>query len=239
MNTTPSWVPNHVHIKELETQLAAVRSSVICALNQLLDLKDLNTGVHSTRLADWAVRTGRQLGLDEDYLRDVEIAAILHDIGKIGTPDHILRKAGPLTDAERAVIQKHAEYGWAVLRGIPGLDRASLLVLHHHETYDGTGYPAGLRGEDIPVGARIVAVIDAFDAMISSRPYRQGLSVDEAIRRLEQASGTQFDPEVTPRFVRLAGEHASTVFEAGGIRVRSGRHPPSRREASVFTHRRP
>jgi HD-GYP domain-containing protein (c-di-GMP phosphodiesterase class II) len=221
MLTTPSWNPDNFMVKELQTQLLAVRTSVICALNQLLDLKDLNTGVHSTRLAEWAVRIGRDLGLDDDCLRDLEVAAILHDIGKIGTPDSILKKPSRLTDEERAVIQKHPEYGWAVLRVVPGFERVSLFVLHHHEAYDGTGYPARLRGDEIPIGSRIVSVMDSFDAMISSRPYRKGLPLEEAIRRLQAGIGTQFDPIVTPKFIAMASGGASTVFDATGASLAS------------------
>jgi len=213
---TPSWVPDNLQVKELQTQLLAVRTSVICALNQLLDLKDLNTGVHSTRLAEWAVRIGRDLGLDDECLRDLEAAAILHDIGKIGTPDAILRKPSKLTEEEYAVIKRHPEYGWAVLKAVPGFERVSLFVLHHHEGYDGKGYPAGLCGEEIPIGSRIVAVMDSFDAMVSSRPYRTGLPLEEAIRRLQAASGTQFDPIVTRHFIAMASSEASTVFDATG-----------------------
>ena len=218
---TPSWVPENLRVKELQGELLAARTSVICALNQLLDLKDLNTGVHSTRLAEWSVRIGRELGLDEAELRDLEVAAILHDIGKIGTPDHILKKPSRLTDEEREVIKKHPEYGWAVLRVVPGFERVSLFVLHHHEAVDGTGYPAGLRGDEIPIGSRIVAVMDAFDAMISSRPYRRGLSLEEAVRRLQAGSGTQFDPVITPRFIAMASADATVVFDATGASLAS------------------
>ncbi len=221
MLTAPSWSPENITVKELQTQLLAVRTSVICAMNQLLDLKDLNTGVHSTRLAEWAVRIGRDLGLDDDCLRDLEAAAILHDIGKIGVPDAILRKPAKLTEAEYAVIKKHPEYGWAVLRAVPGFERVSLFVLHHHEAFDGKGYPAGLRGDEIPIGSRIVAVMDSFDAMVSSRPYRKGLPLDEAIRRLEADTGKQFDPVVTPKFIAMARSGASTVFDATGASLAS------------------
>jgi len=221
MTPAPAWVPQNLRVKELQTELLAVRTSVICALNQLLDLKDLNTGVHSTRLAEWSVRIGRDLGLDEVCLRDLEVAAILHDIGKIGTPDSILKKPSALTDDERAIIQKHPEYGWAVLRAVPGFERVSLFILHHHESYDGSGYPARLRGDEIPIGSRIVSVMDAFDAMISSRPYRRGMELSEAIRRLENASGTQFDPVITPRFIALAGHDATNVFDATGASLAS------------------
>jgi HD-GYP domain-containing protein (c-di-GMP phosphodiesterase class II) len=221
MLASPSWSPENIKVKELQTQLLAVRTSVICAMNQLLDLKDLNTGVHSTRLAEWAVRIGRDLGLDDECLRDLEAAAILHDIGKIGVPDAILRKPAKLTEEEYAVIKKHPEYGWAVLRAVPGFERVSLFVLHHHEAFDGKGYPAGLRGEEIPIGSRIVSVMDSFDAMVSSRPYRKGLPLEEAIRRLEADSGRQFDPIVTPKFIALAGASASTVFDATGASLAS------------------
>ena len=221
MPAAPSWSPENIKVKELQTQLLAVRTSVICAMNQLLDLKDLNTGVHSTRLAEWAVRIGRDLGLDDDCLRDLEAAAILHDIGKIGVPDAILRKPAKLTDEEYAVIKKHPEYGWAVLRAVPGFERVSLFVLHHHEAFDGKGYPAGLRGDEIPIGSRIVSVMDSFDAMVSSRPYRKGLPLDEAIKRLEADTGKQFDPIVTPRFIALARDGASAVFDATGASLAS------------------
>jgi HD-GYP domain-containing protein (c-di-GMP phosphodiesterase class II) len=221
MLAAPSWSPENIKVKELQTQLLAVRTSVICAMNQLLDLKDLNTGVHSTRLAEWAVRIGRDLGLDDECLRDLEAAAILHDIGKIGVPDAILRKPAKLTDEEYAVIKKHPEYGWAVLRAVPGFERVSLFVLHHHEAFDGKGYPAGLRGDEIPIGSRIVSVMDSFDAMVSSRPYRKGMPLEEAIRRLEADTGKQFDPIVTPRFIALARGGASTVFDATGASLAS------------------
>lgn len=205
-----------LQIRELNAQLAQVRNAVICALSQLLDLKDLNTGVHATRLAEWAVRIGRELGLNDNGLRDLEVAAILHDVGKIGVSDAILNKAGPLTIDERAAMQKHSEYGWQVLRLIPSFERASLFVLHHHETFDGHGYPGGLHGDEIPIEARIVAIIDAFDAMISSRPYRRGRPVSEAIAQLEEGAGTQFDPVLTPAFIRIATSEAASVFEATG-----------------------
>ena len=128
-------------IKSIEEQLSALNSAVICAFNQLLDLKDLNTGVHSTRLAEWALHVAGELGLDEGAQKDVEIAALLHDIGKVGIPDAILNKPARLTREEYALMKKHPEYGWAVLRQIPGMERASLIILHHHESFDGSGYP--------------------------------------------------------------------------------------------------
>ena len=114
------WAPDLLRIKQLEEHTSALRNSVICAFNQLLDLKDLNTGVHSTRLAEWAIRVARKLGIPETDLYQVEVAALLHDIGKIGIPDSILKKEGKLTDAERALMNKHPEYSWSILRLLPG-----------------------------------------------------------------------------------------------------------------------
>jgi putative nucleotidyltransferase with HDIG domain len=214
-----SWCPPLVQVKQVEEQLAALRTSMICAFNQLLDLKDLNTGVHSTRLAEWAIHVASELGLDEQALADIEVAALLHDIGKMGIPDAILNKPAKLTSEEYDLMKKHPEYGWAVLRQVPGFEQASLLTLHHHESYDGKGYPAGLKGEEIPIGSRIVSVIDAFDAMVSSRPYREGLPLEEAARRLTEASGTQFDPTVVKIFLPLARAEMPAVFAAAGTAV--------------------
>lgn len=210
-----------LRIKQLEEQSSALRSSVICAFNQLLDLKDLNTGVHSTRLAEWGMRVGMELGLEESELQNLEVAALLHDIGKVGIPDSILKKPGKLEPEEYALMKKHPEYGWAVLRMLPGFERAALDVLHHHESVDGRGYPAGLKGSEIPVVSRIVCVIDAFDAMVSSRPYRKGLPFEEAVRRLKDCSGTQFDATVVQSFLSFAEAEMSPVFAAAGTSVSS------------------
>src|ERR1700734_367433 len=213
------WVSAGIHVKQMEEQIGALRSSLICAFNQLLDLKDLNTGVHSTRLAEWALHVAGELGLDPSYLADIEVAALLHDIGKIGIADAILNKPAKLTAEEYELMKKHPEYGWAVLRQVPGMERPSLMILHHHENFDGTGYPGGLKGEEIPMGSRIVSVIDAFDAMVSTRPYRQGMPIEEAVRRLVQGSGTQFDPRVVNSFLPLAQAEMTSVFAAAGTSI--------------------
>jgi putative two-component system response regulator len=210
-----SWDP--LRIAELEERVRATRQATICALNQMLDLKDLNTGVHSTRLAEWAVRIGQELGLDEATLEDVEVAALLHDAGKVSVPDAILKKPGPLDPEEWRIMKMHPEFSWAVLRLVPGLERASLFALHHHEKFDGSGYPAGLKGADIPIGARIVSVIDAFDAMVASRPYKDGLPLEEALRRLVRDSGRHFDPVVVRHFIPMASAEMDSVFAATGV----------------------
>ena len=205
-----------LRVKELEEQQRSLLRSVVCGFNQLLDLRDLNTGIHSTRLAEWSVRVARKLGLPDSELYQLEVAALLHDIGKIGIPDAILRKEGKLTDDERALMNKHPEYSWSILRLFPGFAKASLYALHHHESFDGRGYPGGLKGDEIPIGSRIVSVIDAYDAMISNRCYRKGLSHEEAVRRLSAGSGTQFDPSVVRAFLEIAGKEVANVFAATG-----------------------
>jgi len=205
-----------LRVKELEEQQLGLRNSVICAFNQLLDLKDISTGVHSTRLAEWALRVAREMNIPESRSYQVEVAALLHDIGKVGVPDAILKKNGPLTAEERAIINRHPEYSWSILRLFPGLEEASLYALHHHESVDGTGYPAGLKGHDIPLVSRIISVIDAYDAMVSNRCYRKGLPHEEAVARLLKASGTQFDAEVVRVFTPIAEKEAADVFAAAG-----------------------
>jgi HD-GYP domain-containing protein (c-di-GMP phosphodiesterase class II) len=182
----------------------------------LLDMRDPGTGVHSTRLAEWAVRVGRKLGIEETDLRQLEVAALLHDIGKIGVPDSILKKDGKLTDEERAQMNKHPEYSWTILRLFPDMEKASLYALHHHESYNGRGYPGGLKADEIPIGSRIVSVIDSYDAMISNRCYRKGFPHEEAVRRLVADSGAQFDPNVVRAFVEIAAQEVADVFLATG-----------------------
>lgn len=192
-----------LQIKALEARLAQYEEATVFSLSTLLDLKDIDTGTHATRLAEWAVRVAEQLGLDEAELKDIEIASLLHDVGKVGVPDEILGKPGPLTADEFEEIKKHSEYGWTVVRLLPGFERVSLFILHHHERVDGLGYPAGLRADEIPLGAQIVAVVDAFDAMVSDRPYRAGLSHGEALARLRADSGSQFNRRIVDLFTEI------------------------------------
>jgi HD-GYP domain-containing protein (c-di-GMP phosphodiesterase class II) len=205
--------------EKLEEELQRLRSTIVQGLNQLLELRDLSTGAHCARIAQWAVGVADRLGLDSQYQRDVEAAALLHDIGKIAVPDAILTKPGPLSAEERLIIQRHPQYGWSALRRLPGFGRVSLFVLHHHERIDGKGYPAGLKGQEIPLGSRIVCVTDAFDAMISTRCYRKALPFDEALRRLEACSGSQFDPEIVEYFLRMVASEYPEDFHSAASRA--------------------
>ena len=195
----------------LERQLDRLGRGVIDALSMLLDLNRLTNGSHATRLAAWGRRVGERLGLGERDLAEIETASVLHDVGKIAVPSELLRKPGRLTDSELQTVRRHAEYGWAVLRNIPGQERIAQIVLHHHERWDGHGYPSGLVGLQIPLGARIVAVVDTFDAMLSDRPYRKGRALEVVIEELRPEAGRQFDPEILRQFLDVAGRHADEI----------------------------
>lgn len=183
--------------------------AIACALGQLVDLRDIGTGVHSTQIVELAIAVGAHFGLQTNELRYLEIGASLHDLGKIGVPDGILQKPDKLSETEFSLMRRHPEYGWAILRHVPGFEWVSLYILHHHERWDGRGYPGGLKGEEIPFGARILAVVDAFHAMISDRPYRKGMTYEEACCRLEEAAGTQFDPVIVEVFVQYVRQQFS------------------------------
>lgn len=198
---------------------ASFIDSVACAMGALVDLRDLGTGVHSTQIVELAIAVGAHYGWDTRQLRELEISATLHDIGKIGISDDILHKRDKLDQQQQDQMRRHPEYGWAILRQVPGFDLVALYILHHHERWDGTGYPGKLREQEIPLGARIIAVVDAFHAMVSDRPYRRGISAEEACSRLRQAAGTQFDPEVVEAFVAYAQEQYRPAQQAHAAAV--------------------
>lgn len=168
--------------------------------------KDLYTKAHSEEVADLAVYLAERLGLQDPPPEVIRRAGLLHDVGKIGVPDRILRKPGPLTDEERAVMQQHTVIGDTITRSLPGMEGVARGVRHHHERWDGTGYPDALGGSDIPLVARLISVADAYSAMTTSRSYRSALPVSEALRRIEEGAGTQFDPALAQAFVRAVGE---------------------------------
>ncbi|MEU3061213.1 HD-GYP domain-containing protein [Streptomyces subrutilus] len=172
----------------------AAHRSTIRALVQAVDIKDRYTRGHSERVGQASAMIARELGMGEERLEVVRIAGILHDVGKLGVPTRLLRKDGPLTPEERRVIELHPEYGHEMVRGIGFLGEARSAILHHHERVDGSGYPYGLRGDQIPVLARVVAVADAFDAMTSTRSYSRARPVPTALAELERCAGAQFDP---------------------------------------------
>lgn len=170
------------------------------ALAAALDTRDTETHGHSERVVNFSLRLGQELNLDRDQMRSLEFGALLHDIGKIGIPDAILRKPAPLTNKEWEKMREHPALGQRILRGIEFLDGAARVVGQHHEKWDGSGYPSGLRAEEIDLNARIFAVADAFDAIISDRVYRVGKSYNLAAAELERCAGQHFDPQVVAAF---------------------------------------
>src|SRR5690242_20308933 len=173
-------------LKELEERYRQQALAMACTLVSLVDLRDAYTGGHSGRVAGYTRGTAVRLGLSDAEVDEVVMAALMHDIGKIGVPDHILLKQGRLTNDEFAHIKRHPELGWMALKNMNDFKSISLIVLHHHERIDGRGYPGGLKNTDIPLGSRIIAVADSFDAMTTDRPYRSAMSdkaaIDEMLR---------------------------------------------------------
>jgi len=171
------------------------------ALGGALDAKDAETEGHCQRVTAFTITIAKSMNVDKSMLRHIARGAFLHDIGKMGIPDSILRKPGPLTTEEREIMRRHCEIGYSVLERIPFLKEAAEIVLSHQECYDGSGYPRGLKGEQIPLGARIFAVADTLDAMISDRPYRKALPISAAREEIKRFSGRQFDPRVVEIFL--------------------------------------
>jgi diguanylate cyclase (GGDEF)-like protein/putative nucleotidyltransferase with HDIG domain len=184
----------------------AARFRAAASLASAVDSRDAYTGSHSERVANFASEIASQLGLPPEEVELTRLAGSLHDLGKLAIPEEILRKPARLSDAERLVLERHPQIGYRMLESL-GVDPIADWVLHHHERWDGHGYPDGLAGERIPLGARIIFVADAFDAMTSDRLYRAALSYEDAISEVDRCAGSQFDPEVVNAFLaRVAAQ---------------------------------
>jgi len=192
---------------ELKNALYKLDQTYIFTLRALvtaLDTRDEETQGHSLRVVKYTLKLAELMGMhDEQQLKVLEYGSLLHDIGKIGIPDAILKKPGKLTDEEWTVMRSHPEVGYKILHRIEFLEEASQIVLHHHEKFDGTGYPGKLKGDNIPLGSRIFAVADTVDAMTSERPYRKALSFEIASQELLKFTGTQFDKRVVDAFLSV------------------------------------
>ena len=219
--------------RDLEYKDSALRGTltgVIRSLINALDARDMATASHSSRVAVNAVAIARELGLDETAIGEVQAAAYLHDIGKIGVRDDILTKTGPLTEAERTIVRQHTLLGFEILDPVPIPDGIKLAVRHSHEHWDGRGYPGGLASDQIPLAARIIAVADAYEALTTDRPYRPAQSPRRAVEEIKRNGGIQFDPTVVEAFLRVL--QSTTVvgnrrhlFSAGPIRPQGSTRP--------------
>jgi len=183
----------------------------IMALALAVEAKDPYSAGHSKRVGFYATQIGEQLGLDHETLGMLHDAGVLHDIGKIGIKDEILLKPTLLTHEEEKVMQQHSLIGEAIVKPVRSLHKVVALIRHHHERYDGTGYPSGLKGEEIPLGSRILSVADTYDAMITDRPYRKRLSVDDAKAELKKCAGVQYDPQIVEAFLRILDAKAQRL----------------------------
>ena len=191
---------------ERANQLERLSDEMVETLARAIDAKDRYTNGHSFRVSEYAVKLAGKLGWDEKEISDLEREGLLHDIGKIGIPDAVLNKPGRLTDEEFETIKSHTTIGKTILEGMEGMDAAAEAAAYHHERFDGRGYPEGLKGEKIPLHARVISIADAFDAMRSDRVYRKGLSTEVIREELIKGKGTQFDPELLPVFVEMLDE---------------------------------
>lgn len=199
--------------RHLDALVEERTSNLLDGLVSALDLRDSETQWHSRRVGRYARRLARELGIEGRELDDIERGATLHDIGKIGVRDAVLLKPGPLDEKEWAEMRRHPALGYEILSNIGFLERARLIPLHHQERFDGTGYPQGLKGQEICVGARVFAVVDTYDAITSDRPYRKCRTYEVARHEIEKFAGTQFDPEVVAHWLRITQAEWDAIRE--------------------------
>lgn len=189
-------------MKEIQRQVR-IGNETIFSIANAVEARDRNTGKHSFRVAEYAVSIARELGFNEKELDALHKTGLLHDIGKIGVPDSILNKPARLTDEEYAIMKTHVDIGGEILKDFTLVERVAEGAKFHHERYDGKGYPNGLKGEEIPLNARIIGIADAFDAMTANRVYRKALDMEQVVAELKRCSGTQFDPGLVEIMLEL------------------------------------
>jgi ribonuclease P protein subunit RPR2 len=213
-----------IRTRELERALETAREMYVATMRSLahvVEAKDPTTRGHLDRTAHYGIALARLVDPELAERREVSYGFFLHDIGKVGIPESILRKAGPLTELEWIVMRSHPDQGARIMEPIPFMGEAVEIVRSHHERWDGRGYPRGLRGEDIPLAARIFAIADSFDAMTSDRPYRSAMSTEAAVAEITAGSGTQFDPRCVEAFEELIAD------DEGGFLLREKRLVPT------------
>ncbi len=212
-----------LRVKSLTDQLESTEM-VIFSMARWVEIKDPYTEGHLRRIAGYSGQVAQALGMSPPEVRLVRYAGILHDIGKIGVGEAIIRKPGPLSETESADLRRHVEFGAAIIAPMRFAAGVAPMILAHHEQWDGRGYPFGLQGAEIPLGARIISVVDAYDAMTTDRPYRRSLGNEEAVRRLKSGAGTQWDPAVVESFLDLLAKGELKLADLPGV---TGPFPPA------------
>jgi HD-GYP domain-containing protein (c-di-GMP phosphodiesterase class II) len=222
-----------VEIRDMSEQLDDAYTGTLESLVAALDMRDQETRGHSSRVASHSLDLAKLLGIeDEDELAMVYRGALMHDVGKIGVPDAILRKPDRLTDEEWEYMRRHPAMGYRILAQVPYLRPAAKIVLAHHERWDGGGYPRGLKGEQIPLGARIFALSDTYDAILSDRPYRKGQPAEAARDEILRCAGAQFDPKVAEAFEALFGKWVAEEVGTKAMYLPSRKRAPERSRAA-------
>jgi HD-GYP domain-containing protein (c-di-GMP phosphodiesterase class II) len=188
-------------VEKIKSENRKISEYAARTILKALDAKDHYTFDHSMRVAYFSLVTGTELGLNPEEMHELELSAIFHDIGKIGTPDAVLNKPERLNELEFQIMKRHPEKSCEILKDFPDFEKIAYNTLSHHERFDGRGYPQGLKGDEIPLAARIILIADTFDAMTSTRPYRKGLPYEVAFDELNQFAGSQFDPRIVEAFV--------------------------------------
>ena len=201
-STALSLLGMAAQVEELKKENREISVQAARTILKALDVKDSYTFGHSMRVAYFSLVTGHEAELSEHDMHELELSAIFHDIGKIGTPDAVLNKPSRLSEDEFQIMKQHPEKSSEILQMYPGFEKIAANARFHHERYDGKGYPLSLKGDDIPIAARIILIADTFDAMTSTRPYRKGLPYEVAFDELIQFSGTQFDPHLVKLFIQ-------------------------------------
>jgi len=201
LSTALSLLGLATQVETLKEEKKKISEQAARTILKALDCKDSYTFGHSMRVAYYSLVTGAEAGLTPEQMHELELSAIFHDIGKIGTPDAVLNKPSRLSEEEFLVMKQHPEKSSEILQEFPGFEKIAMNARYHHERFDGKGYPLGLKGNMIPIAARIILIADTFDAMTSTRSYRKGLSYEVAFDELIQFSGTQFDPKLVECFI--------------------------------------
>lgn len=206
-------VPMYISLRSFasEARLRKETIEAVLRMAESIDYRDTGTYEHSKRLAAMTKDLADALGLTPEHVSEIVLASRVHDLGKIGISNDILLKPGALTPEERHIMQDHPTIGANILSSYSAFQGSIEIVKHHHERWDGRGYPNGLKGDEIPIGSRIITVVDAFDSMTADRPYRRGMTIDDAVKRLKDSMGTQFDPRVSAAFIQLLIEQGTYV----------------------------